>query len=251
MAKIARMFDFKKPKMAPPKQEDNLWEELRESLREQFPNPQREGCPEREVLIRLAQGRMPLEQAEAWLDHFSRCSQCFHDFEQFQFQARQRRRMRWQVAAGVAVVLGCSAALWLTYTHQKAIRAQSHPRALVSPVAQLHPTQPLPVALHLENVLTSRDTDEANSNPPQLPRTLLSLSIYLPPGSEAGSYEIELLRHRADSTPLVTSNGTSAMEGGMVVLRSTADLSTLEPGIYILGFRPSRGSWRYSPVSIP
>lgn len=199
----------------------------------------------------LAQARLPLEKAEAWLEHFSRCSPCFRDFEQFQLQIRRRRRLFWQLTAAAAVVLSSSLMSWVIYSHQKAVRARSYSPAPISPLAQQHPALPLPATLHLEDILTSRDPEAPASTPPHLPLALMALSIYLPPGSEAGSYEIQVLPRQTGSLPVARFSGVSEIESGAAVLRSTPDLSKLEPGIYILAFRPTKGSWRYSRVSIP
>lgn len=243
---MAKIFDLKKTYGALRQPGEEMWGELRQALREQFPNPRREGCPAPAVLMQLAQRRMPLEEAEPWLDHFSRCSPCFRDFEQLQLQAKQLRQLRWKTVAGVAVGVGLSLALWFTYSHEKAIRAKTMPSGVPTVVIQAYAE----IALHFETELSPRDSGRPNPNPPQLPRSRVALSIYLAAGSQAGRYEIELLRNRSDSVPQARFEGTTQIEGDAMVLRSMPDLSAIEPGIYLVALRSKLGRWRYFPVTI-
>lgn len=239
---------FKKRKVTPSKQQGEIWEDVRRSLREQFPNPQREGCPGRALLAQLAVGHMPLKQAEPWLDHFSRCSPCFRDFEELQAEVRSRRRWMWGVAAAAAAIMSASLALWLTYAHEKSLKATSQPSTPNTSIA-LNKTDPLPVTLHLENTSTTRSPDGSEPNPQQLPRSRISLSIYLPTGSEPGPYEIEF-RKTIDSTPGAKFQGNTGIFDRAAVLNTSIDLSGLDPGTYILAFRHTDGRWRYSRITI-
>lgn len=246
---MTKIFDFARPKAVTSTQDDEIWRQLRQSLHEQFPNPQRDGCPGMGVLKRLAQGAMPLDEAEAWLDHFSQCSPCFRDFGKLQLQAKHRRKMVWSFAATAAIALCSSLALWLTYGHEKEINAKT--RRPGSTLAQIQQTQPPLVSLHLEDVSANRDTDnDTEANLQRLPRGPISLSIYLPPGSEGGTYEIAFLHKRTDSAPLARFKGIVQLENGAAVLRTTPDTSALEPGDYVLAFRPAGGWWRYSRITI-
>jgi len=189
---------------------------------------------------------MRLEEAEVWLDHFSRCSPCFREFERLQSQTTQRRKLIWRGAAAAAVIaLGSALALRLTSGHNK--ESNTKTRTL----AQIRPTQQLPVALHFEDVSSSRETDEAPEGSLQrLPNRPISLSIYLPPGSETGNYEIAFLRTRSDATPLTKFEGTAQVENGAAVLRTALDLSSFQSGTYVLRFRSAGGRWRYFRVAI-
>lgn len=247
---MAEKFDFKSTDTSQHRPKDGVWSEVREALREQFPNPQRQGCPGPEVLMRLAYRRMPLEEAEPWLDHFSRCSPCFREFEQLQLQARQLRQLRWKLVAGVAVALCSSLALWWTYSHEKAIRARSNQPSQSQPAPQARLAQPPQVSLNFENALSQRDTDQQNSNAPRLPRGPVEISIYLPAGSEPGRYEMELRGSEKASSPQVRFEGAANPEGARMVLKCSPDFSAMEPGTYILALRCNGGRWRYSPVAI-
>ena len=248
---MSKLFDFKRPKAVTPTQDDEIWGQLRQSLREQFPNPQRNGCPRIEVLKRLAQGGTSLNEAEEWLDHFSQCSPCFRDFEELQLREKNRRKVIWAFAATAAIALSSSLALWLIYNHEKAMNAKAHVDSTGSRVAHVQQVRPPTVSLHLEDVSTNRGADsESAASVPRLPRGLISLFIYLPAGSEAGTYEIEILRQHTNSAALAKFEGIVQVENSAAVLRATPDLSGLEPGNYVLAFRPLGGWWRYSGVAI-
>jgi hypothetical protein len=84
---------------------------LGRGLRAEFPNPERVGCPGREIVAAIAAHRMPLSQAESYLDHLTSCSPCYRDFLQLQTEYRKRRtRMIFAVAASVLIVAGLA---WL------------------------------------------------------------------------------------------------------------------------------------------
>jgi hypothetical protein len=63
--------------------EERLLKALGRGLLEEFPNPARTGCPSPEVLRSIASHKMPLLEAEKWLDHLTSCSPCYRDFCQF------------------------------------------------------------------------------------------------------------------------------------------------------------------------
>lgn len=63
--------------------EERFLKVLGRGLREEFPNPARTGCPTAEVLRSIALHKMPLLEAEKWLDHLTSCSPCYRDFCHF------------------------------------------------------------------------------------------------------------------------------------------------------------------------
>lgn len=237
---MATIFDFRARRMRPSPQEDGNWNELRQSLRDQFPNPQRIGCPDVSLLNQLARRNMRLDEAGIWLDHFSRCSSCFRDFEKLQSQAARRRKAFW-LSTAAAVIALCSGSL--LYRHHQA-------NAKGSTSAHVQPAQRWEISLHYEDVVFGRDAvDEPETNLQKLPRRSLSLSVYLPAGSEGGNYSVAVLP-KLDGPPLVSCGGKAEVEGALTVLRATPDTSNLPPGVYLLAVRPTGGRWRYFRVAI-
>src|SRR5580704_8089190 len=85
-------------------EEKRILDLLGRGLSRDFPNPQRVGCPDSVVLRGLAAHKVPLSEADRWLNHFSSCSPCFQEFTQFRKQAVERRRTQvWLAAAAVLV----------------------------------------------------------------------------------------------------------------------------------------------------
>jgi hypothetical protein len=54
---------------------------------EDFPNPQRIGCPGREVLLKLAQGAADTQLAHL-LAHVRQCAPCFDELKELRHKAR-------------------------------------------------------------------------------------------------------------------------------------------------------------------
>jgi hypothetical protein len=232
------MFAIQKAKVLISAPDKATWSALRQGLREQFPNPQRTGCPKSDVLKRLAQGRMKLDEAEVWLDHFSRCSPCFCDFEELRSHTKRRRQFIWGGATAAVIIVGAILGQWMTgWRHRESPSIQT--------------AQTLQISLHFENVTSQRDPEfEPDTSLQQLPRKTISLSIYLPAGSEAGNYEIAIFSMRVAGVPLTTFAGKAEIESGRAVLRTTADLANLEPGARVLALRLPGGRWRYFPVVV-
>jgi hypothetical protein len=95
-------------------EEKRIWDLLGRGLSQDFPNPQRVGCPDSAMLKGIALHQVPLAEADPWLDHFSSCSPCFQEFSQFRKQALDRRRSTqvWLAAAAV-LLFAVAGRLWV------------------------------------------------------------------------------------------------------------------------------------------
>src|SRR5258707_15143045 len=98
--------------------ERRILDVLGRGLRKEFPNPERIGCPGAEVLKKIASRKMPLSEAEAWLDHLGSCSPCYNDFSQFR-SAYGRRRMRRLLALAASILIVAGLAGWALFPKQK------------------------------------------------------------------------------------------------------------------------------------
>ena len=97
-------------------------------LRDEFPNPERVGCPGREVISAIAGHRMPLSEAQTYLDHLTACSPCYRDFLELQAKYRKRRaRMIFALAASVLIVVGLAINLAVTYLRRRSERRAVRP----------------------------------------------------------------------------------------------------------------------------
>ena len=93
------------------REEKRILDALGRALLRDFPNPERIGCPDATLLKGIASHKVPLAQADPWLDHITSCSPCYGDFCQFHDGFR-RRRIRILVALVAASLLAVSVSGW-------------------------------------------------------------------------------------------------------------------------------------------
>src|ERR1700722_8847983 len=94
-------------------EEKRILDLLGRGLSRDFPNPQRVGCPDSAVLRGIAVHKVPLSEADRWLDHFSSCSPCFQEFTQFRKQAVNRRRTQIWLAAAAVLLFAIAGWFWV------------------------------------------------------------------------------------------------------------------------------------------
>ena len=191
---------------------------LGRGLSQDFPNPQRVGCPDSAILKGIALHKVPLAEADRWLDHFSSCSPCFQEFTQFRKQALDgRRRIQMWLAAAAMVLLVLAGWLWVA----------SRPSGQTAAV----------VVLDLRGRATVRgeNTPESSQPPLEVSRNARSLTLDLPIGSNEGTYDLALFNLVGDE--LFRTSATARLENHIVVLRADVDLAGVSPGSYFLGVR--------------
>lgn len=196
---------------------------LGRGLQDEFPNPERIGCPGREIVAAIAAHKMPLSQAESYLDHLTSCSPCYRDFLQLQREHRQRRtRMIFAVAASVLIV--AAIATWA------AIRGHDNVQVAQS------------VVVDLRNHSMARGTEPLPSEPPlEISRSVSHLDIYLPLGSSDGPYDFRISTTREEV--LRTGSGFAKVQQGITALPVDVNLSSVSPDLYILQIRKVGSEW--------
>lgn len=196
---------------------------LGRGLQDEFPNPERIGCPGREIVAAIAAHKMPLSQAESYLDHLTSCSPCYRDFLQLQREHRQRRtRMIFAVAASVLIV--AAIATWA------AIRGHDNVQVAQS------------VVVDLRNHSMARGTEPLPSEPPlEISRSVSHLDIYLPLGSSDGPYDFRIATTREEV--LRTGSGFAKVQEGITALPVDVNLSSVSPDLYILQIRKVGSEW--------
>jgi hypothetical protein len=204
---------------------------LARGLSQEFPNPQRIGCPGPAILNGIALHRMSLSEADPWLDHLSSCTPCFQEFGQIRKEATGKRRstQMWLAAAAVVIVV-VAGWLWV----------RSRPLGQNTAV----------VVLDLRGRATVRgDSGPEPSQPPlAVPRNARSLTLDLPMGSNEGAYDLALLD--PSGAELFRTNATAKLENHTVVLRADVDLAGVSPGSYFLGVRQIGLEWTRFPISL-
>jgi hypothetical protein len=194
--------------------EKRILDALGRGLLEEFPNPERAGCPGSDVLKRIASHEMPLAEAERWLDHLTSCSPCYSDFSQFQ-AAYQRRRIQTVLAIAASILMGLSLAGW--------VLLQRHNETLVAQTA----------VLDLRNRSLPRGTEANPVEPPLVvSRAAAHWNIFLPFGSDAGPYDIRLLAGSGEL--LVSTKADAKLTEGVAAIQISVDLSSRSPGQCVL-----------------
>jgi hypothetical protein len=225
---------------------------LQQSILKNYPNPERKGCPGRGAIEGMAESDLPPDDPN-WV-HVTHCSPCYQEYLEIRARVlgerRARRRMRFvAVAAGVAGV-GVVAAVLAT---RPAINTPAAPTGQVNAPPRPPASEPpaaAPVVTAVLNFESGSETrgegsGQDRSELQRVPRNQVSLSIYLPLFSEAGAYEVRLLKSQSDSTPLQTFAATAELRDGLTVLQIKPDLSRFEQGTYVLAFRRPGTNWRY------
>jgi hypothetical protein len=210
------------------KDEKRILEVLSKGLSTEFPNPARVGCPGSAVLEGIASHKIPLSEAEKWLDHLGSCSPCFQEFKTIKRKLRARRGFRF--GGGLAILLAAFG-LWLLLRPQ-------------------HTTLPNEIAvLDLRNYSSERgEPTSSNQRPLDIPRTTKHLTLYLPVGSKEGNYDLALLSATRDE--VLRATGTARLEDHVVVLRVDVDLARVGSASYFLGIRQAGLEWTRFPIRV-
>jgi len=203
------------------KDEKRILDVLSQGLATEFPNPDRVGCPGSAVLEGIASHKIPLSEAEKWLDHLGSCTPCFQDFKAIKRKLRARRGFRF--GGGLAILLA-ALGLWLLLRPQ-------------------HTTVHNEIAvLDLRNYSSERgEPTSSNERPLDIPRATKHLTLYLPIGSKEGNYDLAVLSAAGDE--VLRATGSARLEDHVVVLRADVDLAPVRPGSYSLGTRQRGLEW--------
>jgi len=205
-------------------EEKRILDLLDKGLSRDFPNPQRIGCPGSAILKSIALHKLPLAEADPWLEHFSSCSPCFQEFSEIRKQAAgQRRQTKMWLAAAAMVLLAVAGWMWV----------RSRPSGQTAAV----------VVLDLCGRSTARgeNPSETSQPPLEVPRSAKSLNLELPIGSNEGAYDVALLN--PSGAELFRASATAKLEDHNVVLRADVDLAGVPPGSYFLGVRQPGLEW--------
>jgi hypothetical protein len=212
-------------------EEKRILDLLSRGLSQDFPNPQRVGCPDSAMLKGIALHKVPLAEADPWLDHFSSCSPCFQEFTQFRKQAVDgyRRAQLWLAAAAV-LLFAVGGFLWV----------RSRPSLQTSATVVLD--------LRERSVARGGNPAETKQVALEIPRTARHLIMDLPIGSKEGSYDLALLNEAGGEAARAT--GTATLEDHIVILRADMEIRDLSPGLYVLGLRQHGPEWSRYPIRV-
>lgn len=212
------------------------------------PNPERVGCPPRDVLAALARRERPA--TDPAYDHLIKCSPCYREVRRLQQAAGERRveatapRPWWPAAAAAVVVLGVAIGAWWLWSGPGREPARSSPAPLESQAPASITAQ---LDLRKYSVLRS-DAQQPAPEPLTLPRGRVTATILLPIGSEPGEYETQLLD--GDLRSRASASGVAEIRDFVTTLQVTLDTTSLPPGAYQLAVRREGQEWRLFPISV-
>jgi hypothetical protein len=205
------------------------------------PNPAREGCPPRELLVSLSRRELPI--GDPAYDHLSKCSPCYQEVRALQQAdaaagAAAARRKRLAYVAAAAVLVLAMAGGWF------ALNRDGNTTAPLT----ADETAPQMARLDLRPLAVTRSESQKDARPLEVPRGRVNATILLPVGASPGVYEIRIL----DSDLGVRSNtsGAAAIRNYITTLEAVFDTSQLEAGDYQLTLRRQGGEWQMFPLRV-
>ena len=216
-----------------PSEIEQLRRVFQEAALNDFPNPNRVGCPpDKTVLKAIAAKTLPLSDP-AWR-HTARCSPCFREVKAFEAAAKTASN-RWKAALATAAVVLVAAALFF-------FRDRYLPRPSVTVET---------ATMDLRRYSAFRREGEKPGDgkaPVTLNRGHLTVTVLLPVGAEAGRYEYKVLN---DGLQMVLSGeGDAKFENHSATLTAQLDTGKLPSGNYSFWLRQPGFDWRSYQIEI-
>ena len=206
------------------------------------PNPTREGCPPRDLLVSLSRRELPI--GDPAYEHFSKCSPCYQELRALQqadaaaLKAAERRK-RLAYAAAAVLVLGIAGS-WF------ALRRAGDVDRIAQPVTH---TAPQSARLDLRPLAVTRSEEQkVEAAPLVVPRGRVNATILLPVGSSPGEYDVRILD--ADLRARATAKGSAEIRNYITTLEAVIDVSALEAGDYQLTLRRDGSEWQMFPLRV-
>jgi hypothetical protein len=221
-----------------------------------FPNPTREGCPNRSSLRAMAYRDRRLTLQDLPVSHVVSCSNCFQEYTRFRRMSVLMRGIKITAAALVVLAAALMAGrLTLSYTSRRGELSSSHKKwtAPELPVAnkQRPPLiAPVPIRIDLASFSPTRgdDTKDYSRHTIHLPRKLLRANLLLPIGLEPGKYAIRL--QDSAGTLLIDKPAVGHMKDGVTSVDVEIDLVDVPRGSFTLMICPPGLTWRRFPVVV-
>jgi hypothetical protein len=205
------------------------------------PNPERVGCPPREMLVSLSRRELPI--GDPAYEHLSKCSPCYQEFRALQqadvaarTSAARRKRLAYAAAAVLVLALAGS---WFALTG-------GNGATLSTPT--VNETVPQVASLDLRPLAVTRSEEQKSAGPLEVPRGRVDATILLPVGSSPGVYEVRILDR--DLRVRMSTTASAEIRNYITTLEATLDTSGLDVGDYQLTLRREGGEWQMFPLRV-
>jgi hypothetical protein len=215
------------PKLAPRDDIDELFGRAN-------PNPDRIGCPPREVLIALARRERPI--GDPAYEHLIKCSPCYLEVRGVQEAAKAERRRKllktllWPVTAAAVVIVVVAEGRRLLRGRDRGSKFR--------------------IEFDLRPYAAAEGVRQWNDLPPlTIPRGHGTLVLRLSTGSAPGTYDVQLLDSQLAAKASATTN--AGVRDGMTTLQVALELGPLSSGSYQLAIRRVGQPWRMFPAQVP
>jgi len=237
-------------------QEERFGDSLRRVLISEYPNPNREGCPDPKTIRDLAfHKNLGDPQAfEQVADHVARCSACVRDalgyVEEYKEKSKRHRRIQLAFALAAGLVIG--AAIWAMWRNQPKQEMVVAPRpSQTAPLVADNSNRQPGIGFEMTTIeLPSRWRGVTSpEHPIFLNHGRLQLEIRFPIGSSDGKYHLRIL----DKSGKVRTNaeGTAHTQNGITSLKVALDTSDLSSGDYKLSIlEPGIDEWAEYPIGV-
>jgi hypothetical protein len=195
-----------------------------------YPNPDRVGCPPREVLLSLARRERPIDDPA--YDHIKECSPCYLEGRAIQeADALQKRRRILAWAAAAVFALAAVSGVWVLTRGGTAVDTDFQAQLDLRPYA-----------------IMRGETPTTERPPLQLPRGRVLLTLLLPTGSEPGPYDVEI--RESGGVSRASARGNADFRNHVTTLDVSVVTGSLSPAAYQLAVRHVGDGWQEFPLRI-
>ena len=246
---------------------DELVRKCKDVCLNEYPNPDRVGCPSDEAIERLAHEDQDLLRNDELISHVASCSPCFRKHVACREQMRSRNRLKIAALSTAAVLLLVFAVLTVRnlsmapgqtgiskggvppQVPESRAQTESQPRAQpdrATPASK--PDQWVVATLDLRDLSGSRGEGETQPRTRDLARERLNLRVLLPVGSPPGPYEITVQDLDGDFSRSVTAD--ARVNAGETSAQAKFDLTEAPSGPLRFGVRRPGADWAWIDVRV-
>jgi hypothetical protein len=228
------------PEQSPEEISNEIQQLLQQAVLNNYPNPERNGCPGASVLREVVQRRLPIR--DAYWEHVTHCSPCFQEFLQLRNEfvanhARLVRRNRIVLASALVAAGIVGIVIW---------RGASKP---IAPITTAEATSQVDMRPFSVTRGESSGPQKSEKYAGVLSRKRVRLNVILPVGAEDGTYEVRLMDNDLKHV-IASGKAPASFVDHTVRLAITFDLTNVPSGPYEIASRRDGGGWMTSPVLI-